>query len=142
MATATENGSLMLTDKERSSVIEFINTMGGDASDFATKSGKELPQELIDIINQVTHAIMRGTPLSITTMPEELTTTNAAALLDISRPTLMKHIRDGRVPAHKVGTHHRLKSRDVLQFAEEMKREHRQAVFDLMDLDDEGTHAG
>lgn len=142
MATATENGSLMLTDKERASVVEFIDKMGGDAADFATKSGKELPKELIDIINQVTHAIMRGTPLSITTMPEELTTTNAAALLDISRPTLMKHIRDGRIPAHKVGTHHRLKSRDVLQFAEEIKREHRQAVFDLMDLEDEGTHVG
>lgn len=36
-----------------------------------------------------------------------------------------------------VGSHHRLLSSDVLTFREELKEEKRQAVFSLMDLENE-----
>lgn len=127
----------MLSPQERSSIIRFITAMDGDASDFATTAGQQAPRELNAVINQVLKAIAQDLPISITTMPKELTTTNAAAILGVSRPTLMKYIREGRVQAHKVGTHHRLNSRDVLDLATLLKQEQRQAVFELMDMDGE-----
>lgn len=136
MATSTEGKSLMLSQQERSSIIQFVTAMGGDASDFATTSGRRAPKELNVVINKIMQAIAQDRPISITTMPKELTTTNAAAILGISRPTLMKQIRNGRIKAHKVGSHHRLHSRDVLDLADRLKEEQRQAVFDLMDLDE------
>ena len=78
-----------------------------------------------------------GRPVSVTTMPENLTTTAAAGLLGLSRPTLMKFIREGRIPAHKVGSHHRLPSTDVLALREKLHRERQQAVFGVMDLYDQ-----
>lgn len=137
MTTLTDGGSLMLSPQERSSIIRFITAMDGDASDFATTAGQQAPRELNAVINQVLKAIAQDLPISITAMPKELTTTNAAAILGVSRPTLMKYIREGRVQAHKVGTHHRLNSRDVLDLATLLKQEQRQAVFELMDMDGE-----
>lgn len=58
-------------------------------------------------------------------------------MLGMSRPTLMKHVREDRLPAHMVGSHHRLFSKDVLAFQEELKNERRQTVFGLMDVESE-----
>lgn len=73
--------------------------MGGDASDLQTPEGKSLPPEINNAIVQVLHAIKEGLPISISTLPEEVTTTTAASMLGITRPTLMKHVRNGRIPA-------------------------------------------
>ena len=70
-------------------------------------------------------------------MPSEVTTTTAASMLGMSRPTLMKHVRSGRISAHKVGSHHKLFSKDVLEFREVLKQEKRQAVFDLLDAEED-----
>lgn len=137
MTAATAGGSIMISPQERSSIVEFRTSGDGDASDFITASGREIPAGLKTIINEVMQAIVRDLPVSITTMPKELTTTNAAAILGVSRPTLMKYVREDRIKAHKVGTHHRLLSRDVLELADRLKEEQRQAVFALMDLDAE-----
>lgn len=139
MTATTAGGSIMVSPQEKASIVEFRTSGDGDASDFTTTSGREIPAGLKVIINEVMQAIARDLPISITTMPKELTTTNAAAILGVSRPTLMKYVRDGRIKAHKVGTHHRLLSRDVLKLADLLKEEQRQAVFDLMDLDVEET---
>ncbi|WP_311347756.1 helix-turn-helix domain-containing protein [Corynebacterium durum] len=78
------------------------------------------------------HAISEGQTISISTVPTEVTTTTAASILDVSRPTVMKYIRNGRLSARRVGTHHRLNSQEVLELLEELKQEQRNAIFELI----------
>lgn len=126
-----------LTPEEQRSAAQFITAMGGDASDFQTSAGQELSPELNKVITQVLRAIKEDLPISISTLPQEVSTTTAASMLGITRPTLMKHVRNGRISAHKVGSHHRLRSSDVLSFREEIKEEKRKEIFELMDLENE-----
>lgn len=75
-------------------------------------------------------------------MPETVTTTVAAKMLGISRPTLMKLIEAGRIPAVKIGTHTRLRSVDVTRFRQERQAQQQatfvelRAIDEALDLDD------
>ena len=69
-------------------------------------------------------------------MPKELTTTAAAKLLGVSRPTLMKWVGEGRLASHKVGRHTRFESEDVLRLKEQRRRAQIDSVRRMMELED------
>ncbi|WP_104118361.1 helix-turn-helix domain-containing protein [Arthrobacter sp. B1805] len=75
-----------------------------------------VPPELFSILQQVVEVISSGGTVTVGTLPKELTTTVAASILGISRPTLMKLISKGEISAHKVGTHSRVFASDVLEY--------------------------
>jgi len=70
-------------------------------------------------------------PLSITGLPEQVTTTIAADMLGISRPTLMKRIAAGDIRALRVGSHSRLRTEDVLRLRDQ-DAEARRAAFEKL----------
>ncbi len=97
---------------------------------------RKLPTELGRILQEVLDVMARGGRVTIGAVPEELTTSAAAAILGVSRPTVMKMVRDGQLPAHKVGSHHRMKADDVYA-ARRARRARERAAFDaLRELDD------
>lgn len=96
-----------------------------------------LPDELVGLVLAALDAARNESTLTIGAMPEDLTTTAAASLLGVSRPTLMKWIRAGEIPAHKVGTHTRLKAKDVLEVRAARRQAERRAVLEMMAIEDE-----
>ena len=69
-------------------------------------------------------------------IPSELTTTTAAGMLGISRPTLMKLVHAGEIPAHKVGSHTRINADDVLAYREQIRNRQRAAFDELRAFED------
>lgn len=80
--------------------------------------GLLLPEDLAEQLLTVLDALANGSSIQTRAMPKVLTTTEAAKILDISRPTLMKLVRGGKIDSHQVGTHTRLKTADVFDFRE------------------------
>lgn len=97
----------------------------------------EVPAELTRILAKVLDVVAHGGTITIGSFPEELTTTVAAHELGVSRPTLMKMIARGDIPAHKVGAHHRLKTSDVRKFQSMRLRDQRKAFDEMRELEDE-----
>ena len=95
------------------------------------------PADLAAIISKVVEVMASGGTITIGSLPKELSTNVAAEQLCVSRPTLMKMIRAGEIPAHKVGSHHRLKAADVLTVKRARLERQRRAFDELRELEDE-----
>ena len=70
-------------------------------------------------------------------MPDELTSTVAADILGVSRPTLLRWTREGLIESFKVGSHTRFRRSDVLRLREQRETERREAFEKLRALDAE-----
>ncbi|MFG3525054.1 helix-turn-helix domain-containing protein [Nocardia nova] len=96
----------------------------------------EMPAQLTSLVSQILDLVSRGCTVTVGSVPNEVTTTTAAKMLGISRPTLMKLVKEKALPAHKVGSHTRLFSRDVLEHKERQRVAQREAFDQLRELED------
>lgn len=97
----------------------------------------ELPEGLSRFLVGVIEHAAQGDTLSFATRPEELTSTAAADLVGVSRPTLMKMAREGRIPSTKVGSHTRFRTADVTEFLHKRSGQRAAAFKELRQIDDE-----
>lgn len=124
-----------LTARDVELISKFRSQLGESEPAITASNGQIAPDVVAQVIGKVLDAVAAGRPISISRMPEQITTTTAATMLGVSRPTIMKYIKQGKLSATMVGTHHRLDSKEVLELLEERKEEQRRSVFAVMDLE-------
>lgn len=82
----------------------------------------ELTEQLHAILKQVVQALSHGQSISILTRDQEISTQQAAEILGLSRPTVVKLIEEGELRAHVPGAVRRkLRLADVLAYREELR---------------------
>lgn len=82
---------------------------------------------LADILNQTA----QGNAVSLVPIGHTLTTQQAADLLNVSRPYLVKLLEAGKISFTKVGRHRRIKYEDLLAYMDKSDEISRQAVDEL-----------
>jgi excisionase family DNA binding protein len=75
-----------------------------------------IPGLMVDLLRQISAALDRGDGVVVGEVARDLTTSAAARVLGISRPTLVSLLDSGSIKSHRVGTHRRLALSDVLAY--------------------------
>lgn len=76
-----------------------------------------LTRELADVLLVVAETLSKGRAVTVAPYDTSLTTQQAADMLGVSRPTLVKLLEEGRMAYRKVGRHRRIMLADVQEYA-------------------------
>lgn len=96
----------------------------------------ELPSEVYDILRQVVDAMRSGLAVTVAPMTQTVSTQQAAELLGVSRPTVVKLLEEGAMPYEQVRSHRKILLEHVLDYRER-RRDAQYAVLDAMGDDDD-----
>lgn len=88
----------------------------------------ELPPVLHAILSQVIHLLAQDRAVAIVPYNKLLTTQEAADLLNVSRPYLVKLLESNAIPYEMVGTHRRIRFSDLMRYRDQRDAGRRRAL--------------
>ena len=91
----------------------------------------DVPAELVGALHAIVRHLQAGHGVAVASLQSELTTVEAADLLNVSRPHLIKLLDGGALPFRMVGTHRRLRLVDVLGYRDRQEAVAREALVGL-----------
>lgn len=93
-----------------------------------------LPAAAVRLLGALLTELAKGNAVTLMPHHAELTTQEAADLLNVSRPYLVGLIESGQLPHHKVGTHRRVRFSDLMTFKRRRDAESETAMRELAAL--------
>ena len=92
----------------------------------------DLPEDAANLVRQLLQDYAAGRQPRVIAEDAEVSTFEAADLLNISRPHLISLIDKGVIPFHRVGTHRRMKLSDVMAYKDARDRASDAAMDELV----------
>ncbi len=91
----------------------------------------ELPTSALRLLVDILAELADGNAVKVVPVHAELTTQEAADLLNVSRPHFVKLLEDGVLAFHRTGKHRRVRFADLMQYKEARERASEQAMAEL-----------
>jgi excisionase family DNA binding protein len=84
----------------------------------------QVPASALDSFLATLEAVADGSTVEVVRTESEVSTQQAARILNVSRPTAARLFDTGEIHSHKVGSHRRAKLKDVIEYrdAEAVRR--------------------
>jgi excisionase family DNA binding protein len=97
----------------------------------------ELPAAAARLLKELLREMGAGHAVTLVPIDSEITTQQAADLLNVSRPYVVGLIDQGKLPARMVGPQRRIRLADVLAYKAESKGKARDALREMVAIDQE-----
>lgn len=92
-----------------------------------------VPERAVVAVKEALAELADGHGVLVLRDDREVTTQEAADILNLSRPHLVRLLEQGKLPFHMVGTHHRVLLADVLAYKSERSAKRESAFRELAD---------
>lgn len=90
-----------------------------------------IPSSILPQLRDILNHIAQGNNIKIVPIKQELTTTEAASILNVSRPYLVELLESGKIPFRKVGVRRRILYQDVITYKEKVNAQRRKTLAEL-----------
>ena len=90
-----------------------------------------IPSGIFRLIVDVLNTVSRGEAVTVLPHEVELTTQEAADILNVSRPYLVKLLDDGIIPSRKVGVYRRVRGKDLIRY-KELEQSRQEEILDKL----------
>lgn len=90
-----------------------------------------IPTKVLPLLAQILHHWAKDEQVKITPIKLELTTSEAADILNVSRPYLVQLLESGEIPFRKVGVRRRILSQDLMIYKEKIDSQRKQILKEL-----------
>lgn len=98
---------------------------------------RPVPPPAVEALRVVLRKLLEQGAVGVVGVEEELSTQEAAELLNVSRQYVVRLMNEGRMAHHMVGTHRRAFLQDVLEFRRERDAKRRGALGRLIRLSED-----
>jgi excisionase family DNA binding protein len=96
-----------------------------------------LPVNIFRSIIKLLAEMGNGNAVQVVPVQAELTTQQAADLLNVSRPHLVKLLEEGQIQFRKVGTHRKILARDIFAYRDRSDLARRNSLTRMVSADEE-----
>jgi len=100
------------------SIEEYLESKRGPSARLVgpSRDGVPIPSALRRVLVAAARQLAEGNGVSVLPVMAEVSTQQAADLLNVSRPFVVGLLDRGEIPFHKVGTHRRIRLKDLLTY--------------------------
>ena len=139
MTTLTIGRIVLPSDEPLETLAAMLGSLGAET--ITTLSGPDgeqlvLPPEVFEVLRDSVDAMAQGQAVKVVPVSQRLTTQEAADLLGVSRPAVVKLLGSGEIPFELPGRHRRVRLADVLAYRERASDERRVALDRMVEIAD------